>query len=136
MISHICLGCADLDRAGAFYRAVLAPLGLVERAVEDDGGPVMFCWHLPGCVAPRLYITTPYDDSAATAGNGTMVALIAPDRAAVDAAHAAGLSMGGSDAGAPGLRPNYAPDYYGAYLRDPDGNKLHLVHRADLLAAR
>ncbi|MEL7183954.1 MAG: VOC family protein [Pseudomonadota bacterium] len=134
MISHICLGTRDLDRARAFYTAVTAPLGLVEWPVEEDGGPPMFCWHLPGRNLPRLYVVQPFDDRPATAGNGTMVALVAPNRAAVDAAHAAGLAHGGCDAGAPGLRAHYADDYYGAYLWDPDGNKLHFVHRPGLLA--
>ena len=62
-------------------------------------------------------------------GNGWMAALMAPSRAAVDAAHAAALAAGGRDDGAPGPRPHYAPDYYGAYVRDPDGNKLHFVYR-------
>src|SRR2546427_10912137 len=51
---------------------------------------------------------------------------------AVDAAHAAGLARGGSDEGPPGPRPHYGDGYYGAYLRDPDGNKVHVVHRADV----
>ncbi len=57
--------------------------------------------------------------------------LAAPTRAAVDAAHAAALAHGGSDEGAPGLRTAYAPDYYAAYVRDPDGNKLHFVRRGE-----
>ena len=62
-----------------------------------------------------------------------MVALAAPSRAAVDAAHAAGLTAGGFDEGAPGPRPHsFAPDYYGAYIRDLDGNKLHFVHSGEM----
>jgi predicted lactoylglutathione lyase len=59
-----------------------------------------------------------------------MVALLAQSRAQVDAAHAAGLAAGGSDAGAPGPRPQYHADFYGAYLRDPDGNKIGLACHA------
>jgi predicted lactoylglutathione lyase len=59
------------------------------------------------------------------------VALIAPSRAAVDAFHAAALAEGGSDAGAPGER-DYTPDYYAAFVRDPDGNKLEAVHLPDV----
>ncbi|WP_298431114.1 VOC family protein [uncultured Jannaschia sp.] len=129
MISHVTLGVRDLARAAPFYRAIAAEMNLVERAFEDDGGPEMLCFHVAGLDAPRLYIATPFDERAATAGNGTMIALIAPSRAAVDAAYASGLDAGGTDAGPPGPRPHYEPDYYGAYLRDPDGNKLHLVHR-------
>lgn len=135
MFSHITLGSRSLERSGRFYRAIVAPLGLVERAAEPDGGPPVLCWHRPGRDVPRLYIVEPFDGGPAGAGNGTMVSLVAPDRAAVDAAHEAGLATGGRDEGAPGLRPQYAEDYYGAYLRDPDGNKLCLVHRAALVAA-
>jgi predicted lactoylglutathione lyase len=60
-----------------------------------------------------------------------MAAFTAPSRAAVDAAHAAAIAAGGYDEGAPGPRTSYAPDYYGAYIRDPDGNKLHFVRRGD-----
>jgi catechol 2,3-dioxygenase-like lactoylglutathione lyase family enzyme len=69
----------------------------------------------------------PYDRKAASPGNGAMVAYKAPTRAAVDAFHAAALAAGGSDEGAPGIREHYHPDYYGAYVRDPDGNKLCAV---------
>ncbi|MEM7491079.1 MAG: VOC family protein [Pseudomonadota bacterium] len=134
MISHICLGTRDMARAGRFWRALATPLGLAEREVEEDGGPPMLCWHRPDTTAPRLYVVEPFDGAPASVGNGTMVAFIAPTPAAVDVAHAAGLAAGGTDEGAPGPRPHYAPDYYGAYLRDPDGNKVHLVHRPALLA--
>ena len=60
-----------------------------------------------------------------------MVAFAAPSRAAVDAAYAAAMAAGGTDEGAPGPRPKYTADYYGAYVRDPDGNKLHFVRRGD-----
>ena len=60
-----------------------------------------------------------------------MVAFAAQFRAAVDAAHAAALKAGGIDDGPPGLRPNFGPDYYGAYIRDPDGNKIHFVRRGE-----
>jgi catechol 2,3-dioxygenase-like lactoylglutathione lyase family enzyme len=61
-----------------------------------------------------------------------MVAFTAPSPNAVDAAYAAGLLAGGHDEGEPGLRSHYGDGYYGAYLRDPDGNKVHIVHRGDL----
>ncbi|WP_179380323.1 VOC family protein [Jannaschia marina] len=136
MISHATLGVRDLTRAAPFYRAVAAALELHERKPEPDGGPEMLCFLVAGRHVPRLYISTPFDEGAATAGNGTMVALIAPSRAAVDAAHAAALAHGGSCEGPPGPRPHYEPDYYGAYFRDPDGNKLHAVHRDALQAFR
>ncbi len=66
----------------------------------------------------------------ANQGNGWMVAIAAPTRAAVDAAYAAAMAAGAQDEGPPGLR-TFAPNYYGAYVRDPDGNKLHFVCRAE-----
>lgn len=136
MFSHVTLGVSDLDAAGRFYDAVLGPLGLAQRAVTPDGGPAQLCWWVPGVDVPRIYVGRPFDGHAASAGNGAMLCLIAPSRPAVDAAHAGGLEAGGSCAGAPGPRPHYEPDYYGAYLRDPDGNKLGMVHRAALVPMR
>ena len=60
-----------------------------------------------------------------------MTAFTAPSRAAVDAAYAAAIAAGGHDEGPPGARASYAPDYYGAYVRDLDGNKLHFVRRGE-----
>jgi catechol 2,3-dioxygenase-like lactoylglutathione lyase family enzyme len=132
MFSHVTVGCADLERAAAFYDAVLAPIGLMRRAVTPDGGPPAACWVIPGQPLPRFYVYIPFDGRPATAGNGGMVAFTAPSPAAVDAAHRAGLAAGGADEGAPGPRPRYGEGYYGGYLRDPDGNKVHIVHRGDL----
>ncbi|TBU98323.1 lactoylglutathione lyase [Stutzerimonas kirkiae] len=132
MFSHITVGVSDLARAAAFYDAVLAPLGLRQRPVTPDGGPTSLCWIMPGQALPRFYAYRPFDGEPASAGNGSMVAFLAPDEAAVAAAHAAGLAAGGSDEGPPGPRPRYGAGYYGAYLRDPDGNKLHIVHRGDI----
>ena len=132
MFSHITVGCTDLARSAAFYDAVLTPIGLRRRAVEPEGGPEPACWEKPGQRMPRFYVYPPFDGRPASAGNGSMAAFLAPSADAVDAAYAAGLAAGGASEGAPGFRPRYAPDYYGAYLRDPDGNKLHIVHRASL----
>jgi catechol 2,3-dioxygenase-like lactoylglutathione lyase family enzyme len=132
MFSHITVGSNDLDRAGAFYDAVLLPLGLRRRAVVPDGGPPALCWILAEGKLPRFFVFTPFDGQKAAAGNGSMVAFLAPSPAAVDAAFAAGMTAGGTSEGAPGPRPQYGDGYYGAYLRDPDGNKLHIVHRGDL----
>ncbi|MHB1692088.1 MAG: VOC family protein, partial [Thiomonas sp.] len=77
-----------------------------------------------------LWLCQPFNGQPASAGNGTMVALAARTRAQVDAFHAAALAQGGTNEGAPGLRPHYGPDFYAAYVRDPDGNKLAAVCRA------
>ena len=132
MFSHICVGCSDLARSAAFYDALLAPLGLARRAVMPDGGPVAACWTAPGRALPRFYVYRPFDGRPVSVGNGSMVAFAAASPDAVTAAYSAGLKAGGSDEGAPGPRTRYGAGYYGAYLRDPDGNKLHIVHRGDV----
>jgi catechol 2,3-dioxygenase-like lactoylglutathione lyase family enzyme len=132
MFSHIHLGTRDLPRAEAFYDAVLFPIGLKRRQVIPDGGPDCACWVSPDRALPRFYVTMPFNRKEATVGNGTMVAFMAPDPAAVDKAYHGGIAAGGSDEGPPGERLHYGKGYYGAYLRDPDGNKVHIVHRGDM----
>ena len=133
MFSHAAVGCQDLDRAATFYDAVLLPLGLVRRTVTPDGSPPSVCWVSPDRALPRFYVYMPFDGRPASAGNGCMVAFSAPSEAAVDASFAAGLAANGVDEGPPGQRPRYGVGYYGAYIRDPDGNKLHFVFRGDLI---
>ena len=123
-LDHISLGIADHARATAFYDAVLAPLGIVRRF--EEAGAAGY-----GATGDRadFWIGPPHDGRPATAGNGVHVCFAAPSRAAVDAFHRAALAHGGTDDGAPGLRPEYHPDYYGAFARDPDGNKIEAVCR-------
>lgn len=132
MFSHIQIGARDLERLAAFYDAVLEPLGLRRAPDEDDGGPAGVIWHRPGRRWPQFVVQLPFNGLPATWGNGVQVSFAAPSRQAVDAAHAAALALGGADEGTPGLRPQYAADYYGAYCRDPEGNKLCFVHAGDL----
>jgi catechol 2,3-dioxygenase-like lactoylglutathione lyase family enzyme len=132
VFSHITVGTNDFAKSCAFYDALLFPLGLRRREVSSDGGPPSACWVSPSNLLPRFYVYMPFNRTAASAGNGSMVAFLASGTDAVDAAYAAGLSAGGMDEGEPGERANYGIGYYGAYLRDPDGNKVHVVHRGDL----
>jgi catechol 2,3-dioxygenase-like lactoylglutathione lyase family enzyme len=120
---YLTLGTNDLARAARFYDATLAPLGLIRRATEDTELGYGFADDR----RTRLWITLPFDGKPATTGNGTMPALVAPTQEAVKAFHAAALAHGGTDEGAPGLRP-YGPAFFAAYVRDPDGNKLSAVH--------
>ncbi|QBB71186.1 VOC family protein [Pseudolysobacter antarcticus] len=132
MFSHITVGCSDLERASAFYDSVLIPIGLQRRAVTPDGGPAASCWVSTIAPLPRFYVYLPFDRKPATVGNGSMLAFTAPSLDAVNRAYAAGLLAGGTDEGIPGTRPQYGIGYYGAYLRDPDGNKVHIAFRGDL----
>lgn len=134
MFSHVTVGARDLERAGRFYDALLAPLDLKRRAVVPDGGPPALCWVMKTAALPRFYVYIPRNGDQSTVGNGSMVAFLAPSEAAVEAAYAGGLANGGTDEGLPGPRPHYGAGYFGAYLRDPDGNKVHIVHRGDLPA--
>lgn len=116
MISYVTLGTNDLERASAFYDALLAEMG-ASRMMQNER---MVLWATqPG--APMLAVCTPYDTQAASAGNGTMVALAAADPETAARVHAKALELGGSDEGAPGAR---GQGFYGAYFRDLDGNKL------------
>ena len=135
MFSHITVGTQDLDRACAFYDAVLIPLGLRRRTVVPDGGPAAACWVAPDHALPRFYVYMPFDRQPASVGNGSMVAFLAPSAEVVVSGYAGGIAAGGTDEGPPGERPHYARGYFGAYLRDPDGNKVHLVYRGDLAGA-
>jgi len=122
MISHVFTGVGDFSAAHRFYAAVMTELGHAQR-FRDDSKP-WAAWQPAGGGRPLFIIGRPYDGAPANPGNGPMTALLAPSRAAVDAAHAAALANGGSCEGPPGLRPHYHPHYYGAYFRDPDGNKI------------
>ncbi|NJS40125.1 MAG: VOC family protein [Rhodobacteraceae bacterium] len=122
---YLTLGTNDLKRATVFYDAALAPLGYTLMHSEEGG----IGYSSPEDRRIRLWIVEPYDGKPATFGNGSMVALSAPSQEAVQAFYKAALAAGGSDEGAPGLRP-YSDTFYAAYVRDPDGNKISAVHGA------
>jgi len=121
LIDHLSIGVSDLERSVRFYDAVLAPLGY-ERlwSIEKGAG-----YGSPGG-EDKLAIFT-RDKPLPIASPGFHLAFAAPDRSAVDSFHTAGLEAGGADEGAPGERPHYAPRYYAAFLRDPDGWKVEAV---------
>jgi catechol 2,3-dioxygenase-like lactoylglutathione lyase family enzyme len=125
MVLYVTVGSNDIARAMKFYDAALPSLGFERRVIQDDEAG----YGQPGDNRTRFWVTKPYDKRAASNGNGTMVALEAPSRAAVDAFHAAALSAGGTDEGGPGLRPYHA-SFYACYVRDPDGNKISAVCEA------
>lgn len=120
--SHITLGTNDADRAAHFYDEVLGLLGF-ERLPKPPGKPPAY--EKDG--SPTLYLYPPEDGRPATWGNGSHIAFTAESRETVHAFHEAALRLGGSSEGEPGPRPHYGPNYYAAYVRDPDGNKLQAV---------
>lgn len=133
MFSHVTVGTSDLARAARFYDAVLNPIGLKQRPRVPDGGPEYACWASSEYGLPRFYVYLPFNREPASAGNGTMVAFRAPRLESVVDAYNRGLAAGGTDEGSPRKLDHYGQGYFGAYLRDPDGNKIHVAYRGDVL---
>ena len=122
MFDHVSLVARDFKRSRAFYDAALAPLGiaaLFEAAGEDGSAYAGY-----GRERPLFWLNTCGAASAAV-----HIAFAARDRAEVDAFHRAALAAGGRDNGPPGLRPQYDPDYYGAFVLDPDGLNVEAVFK-------
>jgi catechol 2,3-dioxygenase-like lactoylglutathione lyase family enzyme len=122
LLSHVHVGVSDFDCALEFYSGVMERLGFVLKFSSPE--KFWAGWMEAGVARPLFLIGRPFNGEAATPGNGQMVALLAPDRNAVDRCYAWATENGGTDEGAPALRSHYHPDYYGAYFRDPDGNKI------------
>jgi catechol 2,3-dioxygenase-like lactoylglutathione lyase family enzyme len=126
MIDHIGIGARDFDASKRFYDAALAPLGIgimMEVTPEQTGG-----FHGVGYGAQGKPFFWVSNDSQR--GAGMHIAFTAPDRASVDAFYKAAMAAGGTDHGAPGLRPHYHPNYYGAFVLDPDGINVEAVCHA------
>lgn len=125
IFDHVSIGVNDIKVACGFYKPCLATLGL--EVVMDKGFAVAFG---DGSGRQWLWISEPIDNSQPVVpNNGAHFALIAPDRSSVRAFYNAAMAHGGTDAGSPGLRPEYIPTYYGAFVLDPDGNKVEAVCR-------
>lgn len=120
MIGYVTMGSNDRTRAGAFYDELFGLLG--GKRVMVDGDRLILWSNGQG---PMLGVIRPADGNKATVGNGNMVALAVGSRENVDKFHAKALSLGGKDEGAPGVRGG---NFYGAYFRDLDGNKLCAFH--------
>ncbi len=128
MIDHLSIAVRDLAAGGRFYEAVLAVLGygkMIERATTIGFGKKY----------PDFWINLRPNMATPDPNGGVHVSLRAPDTAAVDAFHAAALAAGATDDGPPGIREYYHPDYYGAYVRDLDGNKICAVCHKPAAAA-
>ncbi len=120
MIGYSMIGTNDLDRAKAFYNALLGEMGA--KIMMDVGRGVFYGVKMG---QPMLGVAIPFNKEPATVGNGNMIALVAGSRENVDTLHAKAISLGASDEGAPGER---MPGFYAGYFRDLDGNKLALFH--------
>ena len=126
MLDHVSLGVTNLERSRQFYDAVLRPLGLV-RTVDFGAGRGSDYGAMAGQLGVEFTITLEQDVAPSS---GMHLCFRAPDRAAVRAFHAAALATGGRDDGAPGLRQLYHPDYFAAFVLDPDGHRIEGVCHA------
>jgi catechol 2,3-dioxygenase-like lactoylglutathione lyase family enzyme len=122
MFDHVSIGVRDLAAARRFYDAVLPPLGY--HCLSADDGSLGY-----GRDAVGLWILAVPRPVPADPASGLHLCFAAPAPASVDAFHAAALREGGRDNGAPGPRPDYAPDYYAAFVVDPDGYRLEAYCR-------
>ena len=127
MLDHVSVGVTNIDRSRKFYDAALRPLGLV-RIVDFGEGRGSDYGVAPGSLGVEFTITN--EAKIKTPIPGAHLCFRAPDRKAVDAFYAAALAAGGRDDGAPGLRPHYHPDYYCAFVLDPDGHRIEAVCHA------
>ena len=123
MLDHLALQCSDVDASAAFYTRVFAVTGVREAMRHPaPGGSVVGLAGPDG--QPRLWLGPLVDDGV----RPVHLALSAPSREAVNAVHAAALEAGVEVLHAPRVWPEYHPDYYGVFLRDPDGNNVEAVH--------
>ena len=127
MYTHIQIGARDWPRLVAFYDAVLGPLGLQRENSIETAGPAGVIWQRDRHRRPAFVVAPPFNGLPATWGNGCQVSFEAETEQIVRQCWAEALRCGGMDEGAPALRPRYAPDFYAAYCRDPEGNKLAFV---------
>jgi len=120
MIDHVSISVRDLDRAARFYQAVLGTIGY--KKLRDEPHTVAF-----GKTYPEFWINRRRGMAPLDRDSGSHVAVRAASIEAVDGFHAAALAAGGDCDGAPGPRPEYSPDYYAAFIRDPEGNRIEAV---------
>ena len=123
MLGYVTIGARDVEAALPFYDAVLGAIGY-ERGFFEGG----WAGYGPQGKPQNTYVCPPFEGEA-LAGNGIMIGFLAPSLETVRAAHAAALANGGKDEGAPGPRPEDSKTFYGAYMRDPTGNKLCIFAR-------
>ena len=122
IISHVSLGTNDYEKALAFYDKTLAALGIERKLHLEEYKATSY-----GRAFPEFWIQAPYDRKPASVGNGTHVAFLALSKEQVNTFHETALAAGGIDDGKPGPRPEYGPEYYGAFVRDLDGNKIEAM---------
>lgn len=126
MFTHITIGTNNLPQATDFYNHVLATIGIQLAVVKRNPARAIYK-RADSNARTSFCVYSPFNGEAASGGNGTMVSFEAQDRAQVDQFYETAMRCGGSDEGVPGLRTRYSPNFYGAYIRDLDGNKICCV---------
>jgi len=124
MLHHVSVGVSDVARAAKFYDAVLGTLGY-KRVMEFLPYALAY-----GETHPEFWIQLPHDQKPMSVGNGVHLGFVARTKDQVHKFHTAALAHGGSNNGEPGPRPDYGPDYYGAFVFDLDGNKIEATLHA------
>ncbi len=124
-LDHVSLGVSDMKASCAFYDAALAPLG-IKRVKDFEEAEYAASGYGAG-LEPEFWVGADKDGKKPVPSEGTHVAFRAPSRAAVDTFHKAALAAGGRDNGTPGIRAHYHPNYYAAFVIDPDGHHLEAV---------
>jgi catechol 2,3-dioxygenase-like lactoylglutathione lyase family enzyme len=120
MLDHVTIGVSDIERSRSFYDLALRPLGITRLYAEGDTASGYG-------VAPKAFFWISWRGLPQT---GAHIAFTAEDRAVVDRFHTEAIAAGGRDNGAPGIRPDYHPSYYGAFVLDPDGHNIEAVCHA------
>ncbi len=128
MFAYATVGTNDFAKSAQFFDAVMASLGYRRTHDYSDGGWLGYGENAESTMS--LWLCKPQNQQPATAGNGTMLGFSAKTRAQVNAFHSAALAHGGTCEGPPGSRDAYGPNFYVAYVRDPQGNKFSAVCRA------
>lgn len=126
MVDHVSVGVTDVKRSKALYDAALAPLGMKPIYPREQGGQLVAIGYGTD-PKPTFWLVLPLNGQPASAGNGMHIAFRAATREQVDAFFKAAIEQGGVDDGQPGMRPEYHAKYYGAFVRDFDGNKIEAV---------
>ena len=117
MLDHVTIGVRDIEQSKKFYDRALRPLGITRLYAEGEGSAGYG-------VSPKAFFWIGW---RATPQTGAHIAFAALDRATVDRFHDEAIAAGGRDNGQPGIRPNYHPNYYGAFVLDPDGHNIEAV---------
>jgi hypothetical protein len=127
------VGANDISTMMAFYDAVLRPLGLLRGDRHAIDHPAGLIWQRPGQRWPQFAVRIPFNNEPASYGNGVQISFAAQSQEIVRKVWQIAVAHGGTNEGPPGLRPQYSDDFYAAYCRDPEGNKLCFVHAGGLV---